>query len=328
MYHVFSRGQDRRDIFTDRRDRQHFLELVEEMRERFRVAVYAYCLMPNHYHLLVKTPEGNISQAIQWVNGSYGIWHNIRHERSGHLFGERFKAVLVEDEAWGVEISVYVHMNPVATEREGLGKRRKQAERRGLAVAPAKAEVEQQLGVLRGFEWSSYRAYAGYVRTPEWLDSSKLLRRAGGEDKYRRKVEERIRRGTQEDIRSRIRWGLVLGSERFARKVRGKVRICRETEGQRELARRRSFDEIVAMVERLKGEPWNEFRDRYGDWGRDVVLWACRKYGGMTLKAVGKAAGGLDYVAVAAAARRISERSRSERSLRRILDCLRKQCIK
>jgi len=233
MYHVFSRGQDRRDIFADRRDRQHFLELVEEMRERFRVAVYAYCLMPNHYHLLVKTPEGNISQAIQWVNGSYGIWHNIRHERSGHLFGERFKAVLVEDEVWGVEVSVYVHMNPVATEREGLGKRRKQAERRGLAVAPAKAEVEQQLGVLRGFEWSSYRAYAGYVRTPEWLDSSKLLRRAGGEDKYRRKVEERIRRGTQEDIRSRIRWGLVLGSERFARKVRGRVRICRETEGQR-----------------------------------------------------------------------------------------------
>jgi len=109
----------------------HFLELVQTMRERFRVRVHAYCLMPNHYHLLVSTPDGNISQAFQWLNGSYGIWHNRKHNRSGHLYGERFKAILVEDRAWGLEVSVYIHMNPVATKAFGLGRRAKAAALRG-----------------------------------------------------------------------------------------------------------------------------------------------------------------------------------------------------
>lgn len=81
------------------------------------------------------------------------------------------------------------------------------------------------------------------------------------------------------------------------------------------------------MVERLKGEPWQAFRDRYGDWGRDAVLWACRKYGGMTLRELGEAAGGMDYVAVAAAVRRLSERTRSNRRLRSVLSHLRQKCI-
>jgi chromosomal replication initiation ATPase DnaA len=109
--------------------------------------------------------------------------------------------------------------------------------------------------------------------------------------------------------------------------VLAKVRLCRETAGQKELARRRSFEEIVAIVERLKGETWLDFRDRYGDWGRDVVLWAGRKYGGMTLKELGAAAGGMDYVAVAAAVRRIAERSRSKAQLRAVLKHVTRKCI-
>lgn len=327
LYHVCARGQDRQALFTDRRDYAHFLELLEEMHERFRVRVYAYCLMRNHHHLLVKTPEGNISRAIQWVNGSYGIWHNRRHARSGHLFGERFKAVLVENEAWGLEVSFYVHLNPVMTEDLRLGKQSRKAQARGWAGPPKKEDVQRQLEVLRRHAWSSYQAYAGYGARPEWLDSGILLRRAGGTEKYRRAVEDRIRQGTEEGFRSRVRWGLVLGGERFARKVRGKVQLCRESAGQKELARRRSFGEIVKIVERLKGEPWLVFRDRYGDWGRDAVLWACRKYGGMTLKELGMAAGGMDYVAVAAAVRRITDRSRSEARVRSVLKRVERQCI-
>ena len=75
-YHVFTRGHNREDIFERDADREHFLGLVEEIRERCGVRVHAYCLMPNHYHLLVRTPEANVSRAIQWLNGSYGIWFN------------------------------------------------------------------------------------------------------------------------------------------------------------------------------------------------------------------------------------------------------------
>ena len=281
-YHVFNRGHNREPIFSDRGDHAHFLELLETMRERFRVRVYAYCLMPNHYHLLIGTPEGNVSRAIQWLNGSYGIWYNRKHNRTGHLFGERFKAILVEDSAWGLEASVYIHMNPVATEAVGLGKRRKTAERRGLVAAPTREEREQRLKALREHEWSSYAAYAGYRMGPTWLDSSVLLRRAGKEREksYRTLVEERIRQGAEEVLGAKVRWGLVLGAERFAKKVRGRIQVNREHEGQEALNRRRSWEEIVKMVERIKGEKWVDFRDRYGDWGRDLVLWAghgCRR---------------------------------------------------
>ena len=121
-YHVFSRGHNREAVFSADGDREHFLALVAQMRERFRVRVYAYGLMTNHYHLLLGTPEGNLSAALQWLNGSYGMWYNRRHQRTGHLFGERYKAILVEGSAWGLEVSVYIHLNPVATEGQALGK--------------------------------------------------------------------------------------------------------------------------------------------------------------------------------------------------------------
>jgi len=106
-YHVFSRGHNREAIFGGDRDYRHFLELLGELQAVWRVPVHAYGLMSNHYHLLIRTPAGNISAAIQWLNGSYGMWFNRRHGRTGHLFGERFGAVLVENGAWVLEASLY-----------------------------------------------------------------------------------------------------------------------------------------------------------------------------------------------------------------------------
>ena len=327
-YHVFSRGHNRELIFSERGDSVHFLELVERMRERFRVHVYAYCLMPNHYHLLVGTPEGNISQAIQWLNGSYGIWYNRKHNRTGHLYGERFKAVLVEDSAWGLEVSVYIHMNPVSTEEFGFGKRKKAAERRGMTAPPTREERERRLKGVREYEWSSYGAYAGYRNNPKWLDRTALLKRAGkeGEKSYREMVEGRIRQGEDEGLQAKIRWGLVLGTERFAKKVRGRIQVNREHEGQDELNKRYSFGEIVRIVERIKGEKWENFRDRYGDWGRNLVLWAGRMYGGLSLLELGKLAGGVDYSAVAMAVRRVESHARNDRVLKSAMKQVAKQC--
>ena len=327
LYHVFSRGHDRQGIFADKRDYAHFLELLQEMREQFRVRVYAYCLMRSHHHLLVRTPEANVSAAIQWINGSYATWFNRRHARSGHLFGERFKAVLVENEAWGLQVSWYVHLNPVMTESMGLGKRQRKAQGLGLLGAPTPEAVARRLDALRRHEWSSYPAYVGYSRRPEWLDCEVMLRRAGGAESYRQAVEERVRQGVEEHFWSRLRWGVTLGSERFAKKVREKASIHRESAGRREWGRRRSFQEIVKIVERLKGEEWSAFRDRYGDWGRDLVLWAGRKYAGLTLKELGTAAGGMDYVAVAAAVRRIAERASSDSRLRSTMKQVARNCI-
>jgi REP element-mobilizing transposase RayT len=308
----------------------HFLELVERMREQFRVRVYAYCLMPNHYHLLVGTPEGNISRSIQWLNGSYGIWYNRKHNRGGHLFGERFKAILVEDSAWGLEVSVYIHMNPIFTEAMGLGKKQKAAERKGMAAPPGAAERERRLKGLREYEWSSYGAYAGYIKSPVWLDRTSLLRRAGkdAEKSYRQMVEDRIRQGQEEGLRAKVRWGLVLGAERFAKKVRGRIQVNREHEGQDLLRQRHDFAAIVRMVERIKGEKWEQFQNRYGDWGRNLVLWAARRYSGLTLNELGKLAGDVDYSAVAMAVRRVEALSQKDRKLRSAMNRVAKECVK
>ena len=315
-YHVCSRGHNREGVFSDATDYSHFVDLLEEMRERFRVRLYAYCLMPNHYHLLMGTPQGNISRAMQWLNGSYGIWHNRRHQRTGHLMGDRYKGILVEGAVWGLQASVYIHTNPVATEAMGLGKRQRAAQRRGLAAPPTPEEVARRLGVLRSYAWTSYRAYAGYRPSPRWLDRDVLLKRAGkdGEASYRELVESRIRQGVEEDLGSKVRWGLILGGERFAKKVRGRIRVHREHAGRNEWKRQKDFEEIVAMVERIKGEKWAAFRDRYGDWGRDLALWAGRLQGGLSLRALGELAGGMDYGAVALAVRRLSARAQKDRA--------------
>ena len=331
MYHVFTRGHDRGLLYRDDGDREHFVELLQTMRERFRVRVYAYCLMPNHYHLLVGTPEGNISRAVQWLNGSYGIWYNRKHRRSGHLFGERFKAVLIENGSWLLEASVYVHLNCVATEEEGLGKQERAAQRQGIARAPTEAEVERRLKGLRSYPWSTYRGYAGYGKMANWIDSGALwqrVRQVGKEatHSYRKEVEDRIRQGVAEGMGAKVRWGLVLGGERFARKVRRHLKVHRESRGREDLSRWMRFDEIVKVVERIRKEKWAEFRDRHGDNGRDLILWAGRRFGGMTLKELGDCAGRMDYSAVAVAILRLVARSKRDRALRRLMAKVAAKC--
>jgi hypothetical protein len=197
-----------------------------------------------------------------------------------------------------------------------------------VAAPATREERERRLKTLREYEWSSYGAYAGYRTEPKWLDSSVLLRRAGkeGEKSYRVLVEDRIRQGEEEGLREKVRWGLVLGGERFAKKVRGRIKIHREHEGQEALEKQWRFDEIVSIVERVKGERWAEFRDRYGDWGRDLVLWAGWRYAGLSLKVLGEKVGGVDYATVASALRRLEGKAKRNRFLRVARRRVAKQC--
>ena len=100
-YHITARGIERRPIFSDDRDHTHFLELVAELGERFGVRLLAYVLMENHYHLMAELSELNLSQAMRWLNVSYSVWFNRRHDRAGYLFQGRFKSVIVDPDAWG-----------------------------------------------------------------------------------------------------------------------------------------------------------------------------------------------------------------------------------
>jgi REP element-mobilizing transposase RayT len=302
-HHLTSRGQNRQRIFEDARDYRDFLSRLEEMSGRYGLEVHGYVLMPNHYHLIARSPKANTSEAMQWLNNGYAMWRNRRHGRTGHVFGGRYKGIVVEEGQWLLELSLYVHFNPVAVRGLGWGKRQKAAERMGLQT-PAPDLIAARLETLRGYRWSSYHAYAGYTAAPSWLQVEAIMARVADERPgYRKLAEDRLRQGTTEPVWTRLRWGAVLGGEAFADAMRKGMRIARETTGRRSLRAEASWPDVVLAVERVKGESWDGFRDRYGDWGRDLALWVARRYGGLTLRELGDAAGGMDYSAVSEAVR-------------------------
>jgi hypothetical protein len=219
----------------------------------------------------------------------------------------------------------------VVTEGLGWSKRDRVAQRQGVARPPTTAEVDRRLTTLREFRWSSYRGYAGYEPLAAWLDRETLLQRLDpvvekAKVAYRTLVENRIRQGVEESLGVRTKWGLILGSERFARRVREHVKVGRESRGRRAFQRRLDFEAIVRIVEQIKQERWDGFRERHGDSGRDLVLWAGRRFGGLTLKELGAKAGGMDYSTVAVAVLRLTAQAQRNRTLRALMQKVARKC--
>ena len=311
-YHLTGRGNERKPIFRDDRDRKRFLDILAEFPERFGTRLHAYVLMDNHFHLVLETPEANLSRVGQWMNVTYTMRFNRRHRRSGHLLQGRFQSVLIEDQAGLQAVGRYVHLNPARVRRLGLSKHQRSVQRAGIGGQPRAQVVRERLEVLRNYRWSSYRAYAGYEKAPDWLWTEELGRLCGGRTSKERRqalreyTEEAVREGITASPWENLVGGVVLGSEDFAREMVSRVRHDkREQRAAKVLEGRVGWEAIVKAVEQEKGERWMEFRDRYGDWGRDVALWLGRTAGRMRLQELAGKVGGVDYTAVSAAVGRV-----------------------
>ena len=337
-YHVTTRGIERRVVFADERDHEHFLELLPELVSRYGVKIHAYVLMQNHYHLLVQTPHANLSRAMQWLNVSYGVWFNRRRDRVGPVFQGRYKAVMIDGEgSWALQASVYLHLNPVRVKGLGLGKRERKAERLGILPPPTPEMVQARLQALRMHPWSSYLDYAGYrLKPPDWLTCDALWQRAQHHDKtaqasYRYDIEEPLKGGMDEfrTFAERMRSLVAVGSDAFLQRLRGVVQGNRnEQKALRAWKRLLPFARVIAVVAQEKGEFWEQFRDRHGDWGRDVALWLGRRHCGLTLQELGHAAGGVSYPAVGQAVRKSECRRKVDGKLKRVIEVLEAQCLK
>ncbi len=152
LYHVTSRGDHREDIYLSDADRQQWLDLFAQVCKRYNWACHAYCLMDNHYHIVIETVDGNLSAGMRQLNGVYTQTHNRTHGRVGHVFQGRFKAIIVQREAYLLELARYVVLNPV---------------RAGMCALP-----EQ-------WPWSSYHATIGKAPTQPWLQTRWLLAQFG-----------------------------------------------------------------------------------------------------------------------------------------------------
>jgi len=323
-YHVTARGIDRRAIFVEDRDRQHFIELAEEMVERFGVRLHAYVLMGNHYHFLIQTPRANASAALQWVNVSYSVWFNRRHRHCGPLFQGRFKSIPIDgDGAWALIASLYLHLNPVRRQGLGLGKRQRRAEGQGLN-APGVEVVRARLKTLRAHRWSSYGVYAGYRTQPAWLTCDGLWARAqrgteNAKTSYRHWVEDYLRQGLAETPATRLTAAVAIGSVAFLDRMRVLVKgDGAEQHDLRRWKRLLPFERVVQAVEKAKAETWDSFCDRRGDWGRDLALWLGRKHCGLTLRELGAASHAMAYPAVAKAVTRMDQQLKRDRRLREL----------
>ncbi len=150
-YHVFARGLNGMVLFADNRDREHLLELFGETVDRYRIEIHAFALMDTHYHAVARTPDANLSRAMQWLNLGYAAWFNTRHQRKGPVFQRPFASVPVEDEAWAYELSLYVHLNPLRIKALELSKRDRQASSQGMRRPPSAQTVSERLKRLREY---------------------------------------------------------------------------------------------------------------------------------------------------------------------------------
>jgi REP element-mobilizing transposase RayT len=148
LYHVTARGDRREDIYEDDEDRRMYLAILSQVVDRFNWLLHAYCLMSNHYHLLIETPDGNLAQGMRQLNGVFTQQSNRRHGRTGHLFQGRYKAILVQKNSYLLEVARYVVLNPVRA---------------------------RMVGTAGDWAWSSYRATAGESARPVWLTTDWLL---------------------------------------------------------------------------------------------------------------------------------------------------------
>jgi putative transposase len=194
LYHVTSRGNERNSIFFSDRDRGAFLDILGKVIERYSWRCHAYCLMTNHFHLLVETPKANLSKGMHQLNGVFTQNVNRYNHRVGHLFQGRFKSILVEKETHLLELARYVVLNPV---RAKMVKRPEQ------------------------WKWSSYNATAGQCKVPEFLCVQWILEQfdtnpASAIEAYRRFVSE----GYGVPIWDRVKPGNILGSDRFVGQIR------------------------------------------------------------------------------------------------------------
>lgn len=220
VYHVTSRGDRREPIYVDDTDRQSFLGIVAHAMERFDAQVLAYCLMDNHYHLVLHTRQGNLSRVMRHLNGVYTQHYNRRHGLTGHIFQGRFKAILVDRDAYLLTLCRYVERNPVAA------------------------------GLVEGagdWAWSSYGAHVGAVPTPAWLDTEGLHGYVLGRDPETardrataaRAYAGLVQKRAAEDAnlwKTGLRKQIYLGSEEFAADTLKRAAI--PSTGGRESARR------------------------------------------------------------------------------------------
>ena len=272
IYHVMSRGDRREDIFQSDKDRELFLETLDQACEKTDWQVHAWCLMSNHFHLVIETPRANLVEGMKWLLGIYTMRYNRRQKEFGHLFSGRYKALMVDGSGNGYLKTAcdYVHLNPVRAKLLG-----------------AEEPLEQ-------FRWSSYRWYlAAPSRRPVWLRVDRLLGEwqipkdsVAGRRVFSERMERRRQEAGGEEVRP-VERGWCLGGEEFRRELLEQVqklaRSRHRGEEVRQSAQSKAESIVQAELKRLRWEERELERRRKGDPQKVRIAARLRRESTMTL---------------------------------------------
>lgn len=281
-YHVMNRGAGHQKIFKTKTHRMMFLKLLEESHQMFNVKICAYCLMDNHYHLLISTPDANLSRVMRHINGVYTQKYNQSLNTDGALFRGRYKSQLIEDDCYQLIVSRYIHLNPVEA---------------GLVDNPA------------DYKWSSYAAYLGMVSAPDWLSADIIIKQLSETKSlahvknYKDYVEEK----SMEEINvfnSIKNTAPVIGSELFKASIISQVSNCPSDAYSPDVKRIRKIPDIELVIRHVcafYGVSYESLRISKRaslNWPRHVYMYLCRKKYGYSLRAIAESLGVLRPEAV------------------------------
>jgi len=267
-YHILNRGRRKEPIFIDKKDYYQFIDLLKDTSEQWNLRVAAYCLMPNHYHLLVQTPDANISRCMRHVDGVYTQRFNRRHECDGALFRGRYKSILIDADQYLLQLVRYIHDNPL---KAGLTDR------------------------IDSYLWSSHKAYLSKAEKWNWIYKdfvfSMLSKNKGGRLKNYRKLLSLEAQNDVSQVLDKKKWPAMMGSVDFITKVKEKFfseKKDDEVPQSRELAP--DPDQIQNIVCEYYGIDREKlFLSRRGIFNepRNIAIYLTRRFRGDSLKQIG-----------------------------------------
>lgn len=292
FYHITARGNERQNIFKSNRDRERFLGYLASASERYKAIIHTYSLMDNHYHILLQTPAGNLSQIMHHINGAYTNYFNAKRKRFGHLFQGRYKALLVDIDEYAQELSRYIHLNPVKA---------------GVVEKP-----EQ-------YKWSSYRDYINVNKSSQWLCIDFILslfsrKTSVAKKQYRRFVESMIAVEYESPLKN-VFASTILGSRSFINQIREKHLDRKKSD--RDLPDLKQFYELPDLEKIIK-QAAKVLKEDAALLKR-VQIYLCHKFSGQKLKEIGLHFG-ISVSGVSQASRRVALQIKDDKKLKKKID--------
>ncbi len=297
VYHVTARGNERRKIFFTKLDHEKFLDYIKAAKKKYGIFVHSYVLMSNHYHLIIETPNANLSKAMQYINGSYTTYVNIKRKRSGHLFQGRYKAIIVDVDTYLLELSRYIHLNPV---------------RAKMVKKPEE------------YTYSSYKGFISNkkdgVLTKELVMGMISKNRNDGKRKYKVFVNSAIGAETESPFKE-VYGGIILGRTGFIketlRRLKGVHLQKEEIANSRALRTIYGIEEIIDMVSNHFHIKKKDIAENNKPEQRKISLYLIKKHTGATNKSIGEVFGGITYSAVSKQYQRFTKELEGNRKLRK-----------